>query len=281
MALTLSDVTFSYPVTDGGESPAVSGVSLEVNPGELVLIVGSTGSGKSTLMRVAAGLLAPNHGEVALEGAPIASPTGGGAIGLVFQDAESQLFAETLIDDVAFGPKNLGCGPAEAADRARAALARVGLPPEDFAERSPFQLSGGEARRAAIAGVLAMRPRYLLADEPTAGLDAGGRRAVRSLISELRADTGVVVVTHTADEFLDAADRVLVLSAGACAWYGPAAHLMEDPSPLRLAHLRPPDLLDLQMRGLSHGLYAHDLTLDPELLAERLAAELRTERGES
>ncbi len=214
MPLTLTGIGYTYASGTGFAVSAVRDVSFEVAVGELVLVLGATGSGKSTLLRLAAGLLEPQPGHATIDGAPLDRRTARGSVGLVFQDAEAQLFADTVVDDVAFGPRNLGHSAEDAQALAREALASVGLDPQLFGERSPFSLSGGEARRAAIAGVLAMQPRYLLADEPTAGLDAPGRSALRRLLLDARSRAGVVVVSHTAEEFLGAADRVLVLSDG-------------------------------------------------------------------
>jgi energy-coupling factor transport system ATP-binding protein len=216
-------------------------------------------------------LLDPQVGSAQIEAEPLTRQSARGRVGLVFQDAEAQLFADTLLDDVAFGPKNLGVPAPEAGERAREALTAVGLDPAVFSHRSPFSLSGGEARRAAIAGVLAMRPLYLLADEPTAGLDASGRRALRRLLLEAKRDAGVVVVSHSAEEFLGEADRVVVLSAGRSAWYGEGDDLVRDPSILGRAGLSAPAVLELQWRMREAGLYEGDFTLDPIAAAENLA----------
>ena len=233
MALTLDTIGYTYAAGTSLEMPALTGVSLTVAPGELVLVLGSTGSGKSTLLRLCAGLLEPATGSARLDDAPLTRSTARGAVGLVFQDPESQLFAETLAADVAFGPRNLGATAEEAADRVREALLSVGLDPDSYGGRSPFALSGGEARRAAIAGVLAMRPRYLLLDEPTAGLDARGRAAVREVVRGMRASAGVVVVSHSAEEFLGEADRVLVLAQGAPVYIGRRRRPGCGPGPIR------------------------------------------------
>lgn len=271
MGLTLADITFAYGRGRAYEVTALHDVSVSVEVGELVLVVGSTGSGKSTLMRVAAGLLAAQSGSATIDGAPLDASSARGAVGLVFQDAESQLFADTLLDDVAFGPKNLGLPEDRAHEAARDSLASVGLDPTAFADRSPFSLSGGEARRAAIAGVLAMQPRYLLADEPTAGLDAAGRRLVRELLLEQVGRAGVVVVSHVAEEFLGEADRVVVLEAGGVAWQGSAADAVADPTVFSRCGLRAPDVLEVQRLSLDRAPDL-ELTLDPELAAARLAA---------
>ena len=272
MALTLDRVGFAYPAASGVYAPAVDGVSLFVEPGELVLVLGATGSGKSTLLQIAAGLLEPSSGASEIDGAPLSRSSARGAVGLVFQDAEAQLFAETVLDDVAFGPANLGASREGGREAARDALERVGLPHEDFAARSPFGLSGGEARRAAIAGVVAMSPRYLLMDEPTAGLDARGRRAVRSLIRAERERSGVVVVSHSADEFLGDADRVLLLACGRGVFAGSAAELVAHPEKFADAGLTAPDVLRLQQLAAERGLVLPQFTLDPDAVAHALVS---------
>ena len=271
MALTLTDIAYRYPVASAPEcAPALDGVSLTVEPSELVLVLGATGSGKSTLLRIAAGLLGATAGEASIDGEPLTGRSARGAVGLVFQDAEAQLFAETVADDVAFGPCNLGATAPEAAETAREALQRVGLDPEVYGQRSPFGLSGGEARRAAIAGVLAMRPRYLLLDEPTAGLDARGRAAVRALIGAERARSGIVVVSHSAAEFLGEADRVLLLADGRAAFEGTADQLVADPSAFERAGLTAPDVLRVQMLAVAAGAAPSGFSLDPNEAARRL-----------
>lgn len=278
MSLQLNHVSFTYGIGEPWEQRAVSDVSLDIEPGELVLIVGPTGSGKSTLLRIASGLLAPHDGQVLLDGAPVSSAGRGAGVGIAFQDPESQLFAETVLDDVAFGPTNLGLGKQEARERSREALRAVGLPPDDFGERSPFSLSGGEARRAALAGVLSMRPAYLLADEPTAGLDASGRAAIKDIFAGLLSRTGVAVVTHDAEEFLDQADRVLVLLEGRSAFYDTVSKLLEAPEVLERPGLRPPPVIDVQLRLKHRGLLLPRASLDPEEAAEAIAVALT--RGE-
>lgn len=251
---------------------ALAGVPLEVGPGELVLVMGTTGSGKSTLLRVGAGLATAESGLALIDGVPLTSESARGRVGLVFQNAESQLFADTVLDDVAFGPRNLGASASDAAQVARDSLHHVGLDPDRFGDRSPFSLSGGEARRVAFAGVLAMRPCYLLADEPTAGLDARGRDSIRELLRRARESTGVVIVSHSPDEFLGEADRVLVLDSGRCVWWGDASELIQEPSPLTDAGLRPPLLLETQLLARRAGLHLPTLSMDASRVADALAA---------
>jgi energy-coupling factor transport system ATP-binding protein len=224
------------------------------------------------LLRIASWLLGATRGEAAIDGEPLTGRSARGAVGLVFQDAETQLFAETIADDVAFGPRNLRATPQAAAEAARDALSRVGLDPDAYGPRSPFGLSGGEARRAAIAGVLAMRPRYLLLDEPTAGLDARGGEAVRALIGAERERSGVVVVSHSAAEFLGEADRVLLLAGGRTAFEGAAADLVADPGAFDRAGLAAPDVLRVQQLAVERGArLPGGYSLDPEGAARALA----------
>jgi len=277
VALTLDGVGFAYAVPAGEPIEALRDVSLCVEPGELVLVLGATGSGKSTLLQIAAGLLGASSGAAGLDGEPLSRASARGVVGMVFQDPESQLFADNVLDDVAFGPVNLGIAREDALRRARATLERVGLPAAEFASRSPFALSGGEARRAAIAGVLAMSPRYLLLDEPTAGLDARGRAAVADIVRAERARCGVVVVSHSADEFLGEADRVLVLHGGRAAFEGDASALVARPDAFDDAGLAAPEVLRAQQLAAVRGAGSSDFSLDPEQAARLL---LRARPGE-
>lgn len=271
MSLSLRDIRYSYSTGAKTTQAALLGVPLEVAAGELVLVIGTTGSGKSTLLRIASGLLAADSGEATIGGQPLDTVSARGRVGLVFQNAESQLFADSVLEDVAFGPRNLGSSADEARLAAIEALAHVGLDPESFGSRSPFSLSGGEARRVAFAGVLAMHPDFLLADEPTAGLDARGRAAIRRLLHDARCAAGVVVVSHTAEEFLGQADRVLVLDSGSCAWWGDAGELIENPEPLITAGLKPPVVLETQMLARQRGLKLGRITADVADAAKALA----------
>lgn len=276
MSLRLNDIELTHAKGTGFEVRALDGVSLEVLPGHLTLVVGETGSGKSTLLRVAAGLIAPDRGSAEIDGDALDSGTARGSVGLVFQDPEAQLFADTVLDDVMFGPLNLGADAASAREAALEALGAVGLDPEVFSTRSPFALSGGEARRAAIAGVLAMSPRYLLLDEPSAGLDYRGRRRLKELVTDAKARAGVAVVTHTPDELLDEADTVVVLRQGRVAWSGPVGELLGDQSARREAGIPLPPVA--QVQWLVHERCGHpdgSIVLDPVAAAHALAEVLR------
>jgi len=275
MPLLAEGLSYTYETGRASGVVAVRDVSVGVDVGDLVVIAGTTGSGKSTLLRLLAGLLVPTAGSVTVDGVAPGARETRGAVSIVFQNPETQFFAETLRADVAFGPRNLGRPEPEAdADRA---LAAVNLDPSVYGPRSPFGLSGGEARRGAIAGALAMGARYLLLDEPTAGLDADGRRAVRAAIRAERVRSGVVVVTHDPAEFLDGASQVIALAEGEVAFSGTADALYDDPSAYEGAGLALPVVVRVQLLARRRGLPLARVTVDPGLAARSLLAA----RGES
>lgn len=273
MALELIDAGFVYSAGTPYETQALDGLSFEVAPGALTVVLGPTGSGKSTLLRLLAGLLEPTIGEVRLDDESIGARVAGrkGGVGLAFQSPESQLFAETVAADVAFGPLNQGLDEETAYGVAHSALERVGLDPEEYGLRSPFALSGGEARRAALAGVLATEPGYLLLDEPTAGLDARGKSAVLDIVATLKEQAGVVVVTHDADHFLPLADHVVLLRDGEVSWSGETRALLQSPEEFGQAGLEPPGVVRAQMAISDAGaMIARPYTLDPHAAARAM-----------
>lgn len=282
MSLILTDVTCEYASGTAMAASALDGVSLTLERGELVVVLGPTGAGKTTLLRAAAGLLTTTRGTVEADGSPVAGPgSARGAVGLVFQRPESQFFSLSVEEDCAFGPRNLGRAPEEALADAHGALRAVGLDPDTFGSREPWALSGGEARRAALAGVLAMRPAYLLLDEPTAGLDASGRQAVCAAVESARTQAGVLVVTHDADIFLDSADRVLVLRGGRSVYDGDVPGLLASMPGLAAAgDVDPPEVPRTLMLARDAGLIGDGpLTLDVDAAAGLLAAARRPEDG--
>lgn len=201
-------------------APALHGVTMDVEHGEFLGIVGPSRSGKSTLVEFFNGLLVPRHGEVSVLGTPITSGRGGvrdlrRQIGLVFQYPEAQLFAETVAEDVAFGPRNFGVGASALDECVDDGLRRVNLDPATYRDRAVVSLSGGEKRRVAIAGVLASAPSVVVLDEPTAGIDPDTRASLLTWLGELhRAGTTVVVVSNSAVEVAPLADRLVVLNEG-------------------------------------------------------------------
>mgnify|MGYP004649875581 FL=1 len=220
MAIVIEQLTHAYMAESALRFAALDGLTLTIEEGEFLGVIGHTGSGKSTFMQHLNGLLLPTGGRVLVDGFDTRDKKQRREalkrIGLVFQYPEYQLFEETVAEDVAFGPKNLGLSPEEARQRAVETLALVGLDPERFAEQSPFDLSGGEKRRTALAGILAMRPKYLALDEPMAGLDPRGRRQILSLLDTLRRETGctIIMVSHSMDDVARYATRLAVLNRG-------------------------------------------------------------------
>ncbi|MCL2025065.1 MAG: ATP-binding cassette domain-containing protein [Coriobacteriia bacterium] len=206
--LVADNVSVTYELGDQ-HIDALRDVSVSVRTGELVVVQGPTGSGKSTLLKVLAGLLKPQAGTATLDGVAVTDASNRGKIGLMFQDPESALFGETVLEDVAFGPRNFGASPQAACEAAEEALRRVGLDPAAFGERSPFHLSGGEARRVAVAGILAFAPQFILADEPTAGLDDAGRTLMIKTLVDMTRTSGVVIVTHSPELFEPYATQVV------------------------------------------------------------------------
>ena len=221
MGIILDNVSYTYQEGTPFASAALSDVSLTIEDGSYTAIIGHTGSGKSTILQLLNGLLVPTKGSVRVFDTLI-TPTSVNKqirqirkqVGLVFQFAENQIFEETVLKDVAFGPQNFGVSVEEAETIAREKLALVGID-ESLFERSPFELSGGQMRRVAIAGILAMEPSILVLDEPTAGLDPIGRKELMTLFKKLHQDgITIVLVTHLMDDVAEFADQVYVMEKG-------------------------------------------------------------------
>ena len=218
MSIKLENISYQY--RDSSRRKALSNVSLEIKPGEFIGIAGHTGSGKSTLIQHLNGLLKPDEGKVLFDGSDIYQEGYSlkelrGKVGLSFQYPEHQLFEVTVFEDVCFGPKNLGLSQEEVKGRAREALQMVGMD-EKYYEKSPFELSGGQKRRVAIAGILAMHPQYFILDEPTAGLDPIGRDKILELLKRLHENQGItiILVSHSMEEIANYVDRILVMDQG-------------------------------------------------------------------
>ena len=239
MSILIEQLTYAYMAGSAEAVTALADVSLTIGEGEFLGVIGHTGSGKSTFMQLLNGLLLPTGGSVVVDGFDTRDKkqcrSARALVGLVFQYPEYQLFEETVARDVAFGPKNLGLSEEEARARALEALTLVGLDPARFAEKSPFDLSGGEKRRAALAGILAMRPKYLALDEPMAGLDPRGRRQVLALLQQLRQETGctIIMVSHSMDDVARYAERIAVLDHGRLAMLGTPAAVFSEMETLR------------------------------------------------
>ena len=278
MSIELKNFSYTYMPGTPMERQALQGINITLERGRFYAIAGHTGSGKSTLIQQMCGLLPPTSGEVLVEGVRLSAKDKAGKqeagqarrrIGIVFQYPEQQLFEETVEADVAFGPRNQGLEPEEIDRRVKNSLALVGLDYEKFGAKSPFLLSGGEKRRAAIAGVLAMEPEYLILDEPTAGLDPRGREAMLRMIKELQQGKGgrepltIVMVTHDMDDILWLADEMFVLQEGQLTASGKPTEVFQRWEVLAEAGLEPPRLLmlleQLQGAGLAAQMPVRDL----------------------
>lgn len=235
MSIKLTHIYHTYSKGTPFERLALNDVSLEIDKGEIVAIIGHTGSGKSTLVQHLNGLLKPDRGSATIDEIDITTKDAKAKnarqqVGMVFQYPEHQLFAETVFEDIAFGPRNKGFQEEEVNKAVREAMDFVGLDYETFAQRSPFQLSGGQMRRVAIAGVVAMNPDYLVLDEPSAGLDPRSRNAVFKEIMSLHQSRGIaiVLVTHSMEEAVKYADRLLVINAGKVLFDGKPAAIFKE-----------------------------------------------------
>ena len=242
------------------EKVAIDNIDLNIEQGSFVGIIGHTGSGKSTFIQHLNGLLKPSEGRVFVEGEDIhASKASERAVrfkvGLVFQYPEYQLFEETVYKDIAFGPKNMGLSAGEIDSAVREAAGFVGVP-EYLFEASPLELSGGQKRRVAIAGVMAMRPKVLILDEPTAGLDPAGRESILENISYYRRSTGatVLLISHSMDDVAKIADRLVVFSEGRVAMDGTPAQVFDRASELRDMGLTVPKATEIALALRAKGI---------------------------
>lgn len=220
MSIKAVDLCYEYGVGTAFEQKALKNINFEIKDGEFVGLIGHTGSGKSTLIQHLNGLIKATSGDILYHGTSIYSEGYKmkelrGKVGLVFQYPEHQLFEADVFSDVCFGPKNLGCSKEEIEKRARHALSLVGMD-ESFYEQSPFELSGGQKRRVAIAGVLAMRPEVMILDEPTAGLDPQGRDEILDQIERLNRQHGltILLVSHSMEDVARYVDRIMVMNKG-------------------------------------------------------------------
>ena len=251
MGISLKNVSYIYQAGTPFEGRALFDMTTTIKDGSYTAFIGHTGSGKSTIMQLLNGLNLPTSGQVHVDDTIITSQSK--KVGLVFQFPESQLFAETVLEDVAFGPQNFGVSKEEAEQRAIESLKLVGLP-EEFHGQNPFDLSGGQMRRVAIAGILAMQPDILVLDEPTAGLDPQGRKELMSLFKELHlSGMTIVLVTHLMDDVADYATAVNVMEKGQLVLSGAPKDVFQKVTFLKEKQLGVPKItefaLQLQEKG--------------------------------
>lgn len=261
MSIVINHLTFAY--TQGGKplDPTLKDLSFTIEEGSFLGIIGHTGCGKSTFVMHLNGLLPCEKETVIVDGHDLSQKserkTVRSLVGMVFQYPEYQLFAETVYEDVAFGPRNMKIQEPEVRTRVQNAMTMVGLDPEMFSERSPFELSGGERRRAAIAGVLAMHPKYLVLDEPMAGLDPIGRREILALLEKLRSDSGctIIMISHSMDDIANHATKVLVLDQGSVLMYDTPQNVFSNAEALQRIGLSVPSItgicVEMNRRGIS------------------------------
>ena len=259
MSLVLENVSYIYGEGGLEETKALDNVSLSVPDHSFVGLVGHTGSGKSTLVQLMNGLIKPSHGRVLVDGFDLADKSKEvrerrKQVGLVFQYPEYQLFEETIAKDIAFGPKNQGLTDDEPIERVKEAMALVDLDYETWKDRSPFELSGGQKRRVAIAGIVAMRPRYLILDEPTAGLDPLGRDHILEAIYRLyqKSDMSIILVSHSRDAVARFANYMIVMNKGTKVTEGSTEEVFAQADLLESIHLGIPSVMAL-LRALKRN----------------------------
>ena len=259
-AIEAVNLTHYYSKGTIQQVAAIENINLQINKGELVGIIGHTGSGKSTLISHFNGLLKPDSGKILVDGVDIHKDKetlrqSRFKVGLCFQYPEYQLFEETVYKDIAFGPKNMKLSESEIRERVFRAAEFVGVKPEHM-EKSPFDLSGGEKRRVAIAGIMSMEPEVLIFDEPAAGLDPKGRKALINLIREYRKQTGstVIIVSHSMEDIAEMADRVIVMNKSSVAMQGTVDEVYSRGDELRAMGLNVPEITEifakLRLKGI-------------------------------
>ena len=273
--LEAKNLTYTYSVGSPFEKTAVDHIDLQIEQGDFVGIIGHTGSGKSTLMQMMNGLLKPTEGTVLLDGSDIWDKKADRRavrfqVGLVFQYPEYQLFEETVYKDIAFGPKNMGLDEKEIDRRVRETAEAVGLS-EELLEKAPYALSGGQKRRVAIACVMAMEPKVLILDEPTAGLDPRGRTKILTQLSEYHKRTGctVMLVSHSMEDVAKYVSKLLVLSHAKVICYDTPANVFARGSSLEEIGLALP-----QITRVFHGLRERGITFPDEVYTVKYGAEL-------
>ncbi|VDG17663.1 energy-coupling factor ABC transporter ATP-binding protein [Lactiplantibacillus mudanjiangensis] len=282
MAIDFKQVGFTYQPGTPFATQALTDINVTIPDGSYTALIGHTGSGKSTLLQHLNALLKPTTGTVTIGDRVITPETSNKDlkalrqhVGIVFQFPESQLFEETVAKDIAFGPQNFGASEADALKTAADMLALVGLDAE-LLDRSPFDLSGGQMRRVAIAGVLAMAPQVLVLDEPTAGLDPQGRLEMMEMFAKLRheRELTVVLVTHQMDDVANYADHVIVMDQGKIAKTGTPQEIFQDPQWLAEHHLGLPKTTAFAQQLMAKGIQFDQLPLTEDQLAQALAHQL-------
>lgn len=282
MSIRVEHLTHIYDKGMPTQSVALDDISFTAEDGQFVGVIGHTGSGKSTLLQHLNGLLKPDSGRVIVGDVDISAPGTSMVeirkrIGLVFQYPEYQLFEETVAKDVAFGPKNLGLSQEQIEERVREAIELVGLDYETIKDRSPFELSGGQKRRVAIAGVVAMRPEVLILDEPTAGLDPKAHKDVLTMVEEVHRRTGniTIFVSHNMADIARLSDKIVVIDSGRLVTVGTPKEVFSRKDELRAVGLDLPPVTEFTESLREKGIDLSATILDVEQAAEEIAAYLK------
>lgn len=285
MSIKVVDLNYTYGAGTAFEQHALKHVNFEIQDGEFVGLIGHTGSGKSTLIQHLNGLIRPTSGDILYHGTSIYSEGYKmkelrSKVGLVFQYPEHQLFEADVFTDVCFGPKNLGCSKEEVEKRAKHALNLVGMD-ESFYEQSPFELSGGQKRRVAIAGVLAMRPEMMILDEPTAGLDPQGRDEILDQIERLNREYGltILLVSHSMEDVARYVDRIMVMNHGEKVFDDTPKEVFRHYKELEAIGLAAPQITYVVHELREHGIMIDDTITTVEEARDAILALLQ-KRGE-
>lgn len=286
MSIKIENLTHVYMPKSPFEKVALDNVSLDIKDGEFVALIGHTGSGKSTLIQHFNGLLEPTSGKIIVDCMDITSKDAKltdirKKVGLVFQYPEYQLFEETISKDIAFGPKNLGLSEEEVNLRVIKSMEMVGLDYEKYKDKSPFDLSGGQKRRVAIAGVIAMQPTTLILDEPTAGLDPKGRDDILDQISKLHKDYNmtIIIVSHSMEDVAKIAERIIVMNHGKVALQGKPAEVFKQVDLLEEIGLGVPQVTYLVKKLREKGLDISDNIFTIEEAKKELLSILKVNKS--
>lgn len=284
MSVIVKNLTYIYDEGMPFASKAIDDISFEIKDNDFVGLIGHTGSGKSTLIQHLNGLLKPSSGEIIVNGFNITDKDLNlteirKRVGIVFQYPEYQLFEETVEKDIAFGPGNLGLDEEEISKRVRKSMEAVGLDYETYKDKSPFDLSGGQKRRVAIAGVIAMNPEVLILDEPTAGLDPGGRDEIFNLIKKLHRDNNITIIlsSHSMDDMAKLVKNIIVMNSGKIEFMGPTREVFKNHSSrLKDIGLDIPQVLELCIKLRDRGF---DIKPDIITIEEARKEIIRVMRG--
>jgi len=282
MIIDIRNVNYIYNPNTPFEKKALNNINIQIDEGEFIGLIGHTGSGKSTLVQNLNGLIKPTSGDIIVDGINLTQKNANlkevrQKVGLVFQYPEHQLFEETIYSDIAFGPKNLGLKDEEVDLRVKSAMENVGLDFESLKDRSPFELSGGQKRRVAIAGVIAMKPKVLILDEPTAGLDPAGRDEILGGIKRLyeKEKITIVLVSHSMEDIAKLVNRILVMDEGELVMDDIPKEVFKRASELKKIGLGVPQITDFMKQLKSKGFDVNDDVVTVEEAKEEIMKYLR------